>query len=335
MPLLPLDARAGQMVATVGPASIDRGNDLLQAGATAVRLNASHMSPPDLKMAAATIRAAAPACPIVVDLQGAKMRLGDLPEMPVRAGDHVTFVLEESHGGVLLPHPQIFLSVRRGETLSIDDGTVRMRVVSITADNLVAECLSNGAIQGRKGVNVLEHPVELTDLSPADAAHVAAMAGVDNVAFAFSFMKTGAEAGWIRARAPDSQVIGKVERSEACQSLAHIGETVDAIWICRGDLGAQIGPAKLAKFVADLRPREQPVPVLMAGQVLEHLVRHAEPTRSEVCHLYDLLARGYAGVVLSAETALGDDPVRATTTAATLLRDLCKECAPGEPEFVI
>jgi pyruvate kinase len=335
MPLLPLDARAGQIVATVGPASIDRGNDLVQAGATAVRLNASHMSPKDLRQTATTIRAAAPECPIVVDLQGAKMRLGDIPEMPVRTGDRVTFVVEEGHGGVLLPHPQLLRSVRRGETLSIDDATLRLRVVSITADNLVAECLSDGAIRGRKGVNVVEHPVDLFDLSPADAAHVAAMAEFENVAFAFSFMKNGAEAGWIRARAPNNQVIGKIERSEACQSLAHIGETVDVIWICRGDLGAQIGPAKLAKFVADLRPREHPVPVLMAGQVLEHLVRHAEPTRSEVCHLFDLIARGYAGIVLSAETAIGDDPVRATTTAAALVRDLCKECAPREPEFVI
>jgi pyruvate kinase len=332
---LPLDNRTAQIVVTLGPASIGLGKDLADAGATAFRLNASHMAPREIGDAASALRAAAPGCPIVVDLQGAKMRLGNLPEMPVHAHDRVTFVLDEADGGLLLPHPQIFRSIRIGETLSIDDGKVRMRVISVTGDALVTECLSDGVIRPRKGVNVVEHPVQMSDLSPADAAHVVTMAGGDNVAFAFSFMKTGAEAGWIRARAPGSQVIGKVERIEACESLAHIGESVDVIWICRGDLGAQIGPAKLAKFVADLRPHEHPVPVLMAGQVLEHLVRHAEPTRSEVCHLFDLIARGYAGIVLSAETALGDDPVRATRTAAALMRDLCKECAPVDPGFVI
>jgi pyruvate kinase len=58
----------------------------------------------------------------------------------------------------------------------------------------------------------------------------------------------------------------------------------------------------------------------MAGQVLEHLTRHAEPTRSEVCHLHDLVARGYAGVVLSDETAIGDDPTRAVAQASALVR---------------
>jgi pyruvate kinase len=60
----------------------------------------------------------------------------------------------------------------------------------------------------------------------------------------------------------------------------------------------------------------------MAGQVLEHLTQHADPTRSEVCHLHDLLARGYAGIVLSDETAIGADPLRATLLAAELLAEL-------------
>jgi pyruvate kinase len=57
----------------------------------------------------------------------------------------------------------------------------------------------------------------------------------------------------------------------------------------------------------------------MAGQVLEHLTSHRDPTRSEVCHLYDLKVRGYAGIVLSDETAIGIDPVNAVVTARALL----------------
>ena len=75
----------------------------------------------------------------------------------------------------------------------------------------------------------------------------------------------------------------------------------------------------LARFVAAVEPLHVPVPVLMAGQVLEHLTGHPEPTRSEVCHLFDLVARGYAGIVLSDETAVGRDPVHAVSTAAGLL----------------
>jgi pyruvate kinase len=58
----------------------------------------------------------------------------------------------------------------------------------------------------------------------------------------------------------------------------------------------------------------------MAGQVMEHLTRHGAPTRAEVCHAYDLLERGYAGFVLSDETAIGNHPVQAVRTLDSLLR---------------
>jgi pyruvate kinase len=77
----------------------------------------------------------------------------------------------------------------------------------------------------------------------------------------------------------------------------------------------------MARWVGSLHPAELRIPVLMAGQVLEHLTSHSEPTRSEVCHLFDLIERGYSGVVLSDETAVGHDPEQAVRTAATLLRE--------------
>jgi len=80
--------------------------------------------------------------------------------------------------------------------------------------------------------------------------------------------------------------------------------------------------------VHELDPRRFSVPVLMAGQVFEHLKEHPEPTRSEVCHVFDLLARGYAGVVLSDETAIGADPVRATRMVAELLREMSSSTSP-------
>jgi pyruvate kinase len=102
---------------------------------------------------------------------------------------------------------------------------------------------------------------------------------------------------------------------------------VDAVWICRGDLGEQLGPADLGRFVGALDPARLACPVLMAGQVLEHLTAHPEATRSEVCHLHDLVARGYGGIVLSDETAIGRHPVHAVARAAALARAFCAEGA--------
>lgn len=185
-------------------------------------------------------------------------------------------------------------------------------------------------IAPRKGVNVEQHPVRLDGLTAPDreALEIAARYGVR--AFAFSFMASGEEAGWVRDLLPGARVIGKVEREEALRALDGIASRTDAIWVCRGDLGAQVGAARLAREVAAIAPRDCPVPVLMAGQVLQHLVDYDEPTRSEVCHLHDLLARGYAGIVLSDETAIGKDPVAAVRAASSLMRALTPP-APTAP----
>ena len=126
----------------------------------------------------------------------------------------------------------------------------------------------------------------------------------------------------IRSLAPELHLVAKVERQEAIDHLPALYGAADELWICRGDLGAQLGIGSLARWLHRFVPRNGAKPTLIAGQVLEHLTHHASPTRSEVCHLFDLLSRGYAGVVLSDETAVGRDPIQATTTCADLLRDL-------------
>jgi pyruvate kinase len=313
-----------EIVATLGPSSRGLASSLRSAGATAIRLNASHLSVEELGMAATEVRDASPDLPLVVDLQGAKMRLGSLDDRPVVAGDEVVFSISGSAGTVPLPHPEIFSAVDEGDTLSSDDDRLRFRVESVCADALRVVSLASGILKSRKGVNVLEHPVALSDISSRDLACIRTTASLGRVSFAFSFMKDGTEASWIRRHAPDCAVIGKVERREAAQNLREIADLADAIWICRGDLGAQLGPAALARWVAAFEPRSARCPVLMAGQVMEHLTLHSEPTRTEVCHLFDLVDRGYSGFVLSDETAIGRDPVRAVRETRSLLAAFCE-----------
>jgi pyruvate kinase len=322
MPFVPFDspARAGglQLVATFGPASFGLATRLAAAGATAFRINASHFDLDELSAAISSIRHSCPDAPLIVDLQGAKMRIALTAPRDVASGEVITF----SFGGrcdVRVPHAELFVQARVGDTLSVDDGRVRFEVVGTGRGVMEARAIEGGRLLPNKGMNVEQHPVRLEKLTERDLAVCRLAAREAIPALAFSFMIDGAEAGWLRVAAPASLVIGKIERAEAVSNLGTIATRVDAVWICRGDLGAQVGPAALARSVAAVDPSSLRVPVLMAGQVLEHLTRHHEPTRSEVCHLFDLVARGYAGIVLSDETAIGHDPVQAVSTAAALL----------------
>jgi pyruvate kinase len=323
MRLLPLDAPRGpgsfQIVATLGPASLAQARELAEAGATAFRLNASHLAPAEVAAAVARARAAVPGVPLVVDLQGAKLRLGVFAERSIEAGDVVRFALAPAADEIPLPHPEVFAAAHPGDTLSLDDDRLRFHVRDAGLSSLEAVALTPGTLRPRKGVNVVEHPVLLRALPDHDRAVLAALPDPAAVAWAFSFMKDGAEAAWLRAAAPGAKVVGKVEHPDAVKNLSAIDAAVDAVWICRGDLGAQLGMARLGRFVAGVAPPLHRRPFLMAGQVLEHLTAHAEPTRSEVCHLHDLAARGFAGIVLSDETAIGRHPAHAVAQAASLL----------------
>ena len=335
MMFLAFDARptAGraQLVVTLGPRSLGVVSELASAGATAFRLNASHLPPAALAEALKGVRRACPDAPVVVDLQGAKMRLGWIARREVAAGDRLRFSLD-TDAGEALPHPELYGQVAAGDVLSVDDGRLRLRVTEAGASWLEARALTPGALAPRKGVNVEQHPIRLEGLTGSDREALAIASGEGVRAFAFSFMATGDEAAWVRGRVPGALVIGKVEREEALRGLTSIAGHTDAVWVCRGDLGAQIGAARLAREVAAIAPLACAAPVLMAGQVLQHLADHDEPTRSEVCHLHDLLARGYAGIVLSDETAIGKDPIAAVREAAALVAALTPP-APAAPRW--
>ena len=312
-----------ELVVTLGPASWDLVPELGEAGATAFRLNTAHLATSQLRDTVQDVRRVDPERPIVIDLGGAKMRLGEFEARMLSEGDRVTFARDPAvRGSVPVPHPELFHQLQVGETLSVDDGRARFVVESVGGDRMVARSLSTAVLPPRKGINVEEHPVVLSDLGAADAQAMEVLADQTGLSWALSFVADGSETAWLRRRAPGAPVIAKVERARALDHIVRIESQSDSLWICRGDLGAQIGPARLARWVATLRPADRRCPVLMAGQVFEHLTAHLDPTRSEVCHLYDLLHRGYAGIVLSEETAVGAHPVHAVRTVASLMRDL-------------
>jgi len=59
---------------------------------------------------------------------------------------------------------------------------------------------------------------------------------------------------------------------------------------------------KFVSEITDLKNR-----CFLAGQVLEHMTHFSEPTRSEIVHLYDTEKNGFEGIVLSDETAIGEN----------------------------
>jgi pyruvate kinase len=117
-------------------------------------------------------------------------------------------------------------------------------------------------------------------------------------------------------------LIAKLERQPAINEAVEIAHHVNELWVCRGDMGAELGIKSMSEtvhhFSASLNRFS--IPVFLAGQVLEHMVEQPAPTRSEICYLYDAIQKGYAGVVLSDEAAIGKYPLE-SCRAAALFKD--------------
>ena len=312
------------VVATLGPATpaLEDARRLLSAGATGFRLNTSHLGPDELRMKLDTLAPLMASVPVILDLQGSKWRVARMDPRVLAPGDRIVLTL--GAGGIRVPHPDFFRAAQASDgRVLLDDARIELALLGGTDEHAEAVVIRGGQLDGRKGVTLPGATYRAEQLTDEDRRVVEAAAGLEGVRLAVSYVRDAPEMERYRAILPPGRrVIAKLERPTAMDQAADIARHCDELWVCRGDLGAEMGMEAMAAAVARvgaLLPRIEG-PVLMAGQVLEHMTRSPTPTRSEVCHLHDLAASGWAGVVLSDETAVGSHPVEAVRTAS-LFRD--------------
>jgi pyruvate kinase len=184
---------------------------------------------------------------------------------------------------------------------------------------LTARVTLGGEVSPGKGITLPGCEYRKESLSDKDRAIIASTQGLAAVRYAISYVRDALEMARYRELVGASAcLIAKIERQPAVDEAVEIAAAADQLWLCRGDLGAELGLGGMAQAVQ--RFSEQvaglQVPVLMAGQVLEHMASQPTPTRSEVCYLFDSLQRGYSGFVLSDETAVGRYPLESCQAAA-------------------
>lgn len=317
------------IIATLGPSTDTAAawQALLTAGATAFRLNTSHLSLPQLHAWLDTLTpflaALDPRPPLVLDLQGSKWRLGHFAAFDLVPGHSVELVYAPAtdRPGILpVPHLDFFQAAPTASgDLVLNDAKIRLNVRSIAPHAITATVIQGGLISARKGLTYAASNYRHEALNAQDQAIVDQTRHLAGVRYAISYVKDAAEMAHYRSLIGDpAYLIAKLERPPALAEAHHIAAIADELWVCRGDLGAELGLAAMAAAVHRFSDQvaDLPVPAIMAGQVLEHMTEQPTPTRSEVCYLHDTLARGYRGFVLSDEVAIGRYPIESCRVAA-------------------
>jgi pyruvate kinase len=318
-----------QIIVTLGPSSStpDGWLNLYSAGATAFRLNTSHLTVDELSgwLERYTIFLAdqGKIIPLVLDLQGSKWRLGLFQSQELKPQSEIELVLadqSQSPGQLPVPHPDFFHAAEFSSSqIVLSDARIRLKTIKASSEVIRAEVIQGGKISSRKGITYAVSSYRTEKLNTKDHQIIEQTRRYPYVRFAFSYVKDVQEmAKYKELVEPPGYLIAKLERQPAIDQASMIAEYADELWLCRGDLGAELGLRAMAEAVHSISQQVRKIrtPVILAGQVLEHLTSNPLPTRSEVCHLYEMLANGYQGVVLSDETAIGKYPLESVQAAA-------------------
>jgi pyruvate kinase len=327
--------RRTKIVATIGPASAKEEVlfRLIEAGMDAARLNFSHGTHEDHVASAQRIRdvqhAVSRPLALIADLQGPKLRIGDLLQpVELEVGEKVVVAGGDTARADDLPIAPAVLGaiLEPGVDVLVDDGHVRLRVERVDDGRAACRVITGGIVEPHKGVNVPGLPLPVPSLTGKDFADLecALELGVDYVAQ--SFVRSRADVAALRATIEEAGsqawVIAKIELKEAVSALDEILDEADAVMIARGDLGVEVGPAEVPLLQKQiiLAALDRGKPAITATQMLETMVHRPEPTRAEASDVANAILDGTSAVMLSAETAVGEYPVAAVETLARIAR---------------
>ena len=322
-----LNNKHTKIVATIGPASL---NDetlraMIRAGMNVARINFSHGNHELHGDAIDTIRRIAEeegtVVAILCDIQGPKIRIGDLEREPVALipGDSITLTLDDvvgSNGIVSLPHPEFLRDIMPGTTLLLDDGNLQFSVKETTGRELVCEVVIGGALRSRKGVSAPNAKLTLSAITDKDRKDIEFALSKNCDYMAMSFVRSAddiRELQWLMKHlGKEAAIIAKIEMGEALENIEEIIDVCQGIMVARGDLGIET-PAEEVPFhqkrIINLC-NAVAKPVITATQMLESMTENPRPTRAEASDVYNAIIDGTDAIMLSAESASGNFPVR-------------------------
>jgi pyruvate kinase len=325
--------RKAKIVATIGPSSESEAmlEKLIAAGMNVARLNFSHGTHEEHAQRIATLRRVSERLGQVVgilqDLQGPKIRVGDLPApIQLAQGEVVSLYATGSKPSagesqqIPVDFRQLFDSVRPSDKLLLDDGRLALEVVSADKDALTARVLVGGLLLSHKGINLPGVRLRIAGFTEKDQADLAfgISQGVDAVAI--SFVRSVDDVKKVRfamealsKNTPAPLLIAKLEKPEALDELEAILAVVDGVMVARGDLGVELPPERvpaLQKHIIRIANRRAKL-VITATQMLESMVDNPLPTRAEASDVANAIFDGTDALMLSAETASGKYPVEA------------------------
>lgn len=327
-----------KIICTIGPAvdTVEKISYLIDAGMDAARLNFSHGTRDIHKTYIENVREAGKIkgkmIAVIQDLSGPKIRVGNLEKGSIELveGHFIKITSEVITGNVNMfstNYPELVNDVNKDEIILLDDGNLKLRVVSHNPTNNEIECeiMTGGILKEHKGINLPNTKLNLPSLTEKDITDLefGLKNGVDFVAM--SFVRSAEDIRHLRnliqSMNYNVSVIAKIERPEAVANIDSIISETDVIMVARGDMGVEIStedvPIIQKRIIRKCNIAIKPV--ITATQMLESMIENPGPTRAEASDVANAIFDGTDCVMLSAETSTGAYPIIAVSTMKKII----------------
>lgn len=332
--------RRTKIVATLGPASDNASaiEKLILAGLDVARLNFSHGSAESHRQKAKLVRELAAKhnrfVGLMGDLQGPKIRIARFTEGTVQLAQGQPFTLSTTHpidagdaNIVAVEYLPLIDACEPDDELLLDDGKIVLKVTAVFKDKVETLVVNAGELSNNKGINRRGGGISAPSLTDKDREDIKLAAELQLDYVAVSFPRYGSDIQQARellhAAGSEAWLIAKIERAEAVADDAALDDIIsasDGVMVARGDLGVEIGDARLVgiqKRIIQHARRLNKI-VITATQMMESMTYSPVPTRAEVSDVANAVLDYTDAVMLSGESATGQYPVEAITAMARI-----------------
>jgi len=301
-----------------------------------VRLNFSHGTHDTHRRMIESVREIASqegrVIPIIQDLQGPKIRIGEMKHggVLIHQGRNLTLTTESVGNGtdqcVFINYKTLPRDVDPGSRILIDDGLLELKVIDIGEKEVVTEVVVGGPLRSRKGVNLPNIRTTTPSLTEKDRNDLAFGLAMNVDIVALSFVRDASDVSdliqLIRVSGKRVSVVAKIEKPEAVERIDEILEVTDGVMVARGDLGIEMPISHVPSVQKTIIKKclAAAKPVITATQMLDSMIDNPRPTRAEASDVANAMLDGSDALMLSGETAVGKHPVGVVEVMAGLIR---------------
>ena len=326
-----------KIIATIGPASFDKSvlRKMFNEGLNVVRINFSHS---DHKQAIQVYQWVQELneeenrnVAILGDLQGPKLRIGDVKEdQTIKKGEKITITTEECIGDrskIYITYPNFPKDVKVGDKIMLDDGKLILKAKNSNKKNEVeAVVIQGGELNSKKGVNLPNTNISLPCLTAKDLVDLELALEIGIEWIGLSFIRSVNDLielkKIISEKKSPAKIISKIEKPEAIQQINAIIKKSDAIMVARGDLGVEVPMERVPNLQKMITRKciKYSTPVIIATQMMESMMNSISPSRADVNDVANAVHDRVDGVMLSGETSVGMYPVQVIQAMSKVLR---------------